>query len=193
MNRVVLLLAAIGVALALGSGVALAAVKIGTEGHDVLKGTRGEDVIHGRGGWDAISGMGDDDVLYGDDGSDSIHGGSFDLDEIFDGRRMVPDGEDTIFGGDGRDCVWGGSEDDVLHGGAGSDFVGTYCLDFVMDTGEDTMYAGSGNDHVMAVEAPERFKKLQESDIVYCGPGKDTVYYQKGVDRIFDCERKNPR
>src|SRR3712207_5796935 len=90
MNRVVLLLAAIGVALALGSGVALAAVKIGTEGHDVLKGTRGEDVIHGRGGWDAISGMGDDDVLHGDEGSDSIHGGSFDLDEIFDGRRMVP-------------------------------------------------------------------------------------------------------
>ena len=193
MNRVVLLLAAIGVALALGSGVALAAVKIGTEGHDVLKGTRGEDVIHGRGGWDAISGMGDDDVLYGDEGSDSIHGGSFDLDEIFDGRRMVPDGEDTIFGGDGRDCVWGGSEDDVLYGGAGSDFVGTYCLDFVMDTGNDVMHAGSGNDFIMAVEAPSRYPKLQERDVVFCGPGTDEVFYQKGVDQIFDCERKNPR
>ena len=193
MKRVVLLLAAMGVALALGSGVALAAVEIGTDGHDVMKGTEDEDVIHGGGSWDVISGMGDDDVLYGDEGSDSIHGGSFDLDEIFDGRRMVPDGEDKIFGGDGSDCVWGGSEDDVLYGGAGSDFVGTYCLDFVMDTGNDTMYAGSGNDHVMAVEAPERYAKLQERDVVFCGAGKDTVYYQKGVDRVFDCEKKNSR
>lgn len=92
-----------------------------------------------------ISGMGDD-VLYRDEGGAAIHGGSFDLDEIFGGRRMVPDGVDTIFGGGGGDCVWGGSLDDVLHGGEGSDFVGTYCLDFVMGTGSDTMYAGSGNE-----------------------------------------------
>ena len=193
MKRVVLLLAAMGVALAVGRGVALAAVEIGTDGHDVMKGTEDEDVIHGGGSWDVISGMGDDDVLYGDEGSDSIHGGSFDLDEIFDGRRMVPDGEDKIFGGDGSDCVWGGSEDDVLYGGAGSDFVGTYCLDFLMDTGNDTMYAGDGDDFVMAVEAPARYPNLQEQDVVYCGDGKDMIYYQKGVDRLFDCERKNPR
>jgi Ca2+-binding RTX toxin-like protein len=193
MKRVVLLLSVMAVALVVGSGVALAAVKIGTDGHDVLKGTKGEDVIHGRGSWDVISGVGSDDVLYGDEGSDSIHGGSFDLDEIFDGRRMVPDGEDKIYGGDGKDCVWGGSEDDVLYGGAGNDFVGTYCLDFVMDTGNDVMYAGSGNDFVMAVEAPDRYQNLQERDVVYCGPGKDTVYFTKGVDQIFGCERKNPR
>jgi Ca2+-binding RTX toxin-like protein len=192
MKRVVLLLAAMTVALAVGGGVALAAVKIGTDRHDVIKGTGSKDVVHGMGSWDLISGMGGDDVLYGDEGGDAIHGGSFDLDEIFDGRRMVPDGEDKIFGGDGRDCVWGGSEDDVLHGGEGSDFVGTYCLDFVMDTGSDTMYAGSGNDFVMAVEAPRRYPNLQERDVVYCGDGTDTIYYQKGVDRIFDCERKNP-
>jgi Ca2+-binding RTX toxin-like protein len=71
MKRVVLLLAAMGVALAVGSGVALAAVEIGTGGHDVMKGTEDEDVIHGGGSWDVISGMGDDDVLYGDEGSDS--------------------------------------------------------------------------------------------------------------------------
>ena len=133
-----------------------------------------------------ISGMGGDDVLYEDEGSDAIHGGSLDLDEIFDGRRMVPDGEDKIFGGDGRDCVWGGSEDDVLHGGEGSDFVGTYCLDFLMDTGNDTMYVGDGDDFVMAVEAPARYPNLQERDVVYCGDGKDMIYYQKGVGRIFD-------
>lgn len=193
MRRMVLLLAAIGVALVVGSGVAMAAVKFGTEGHDVIRGTDGEDVVHGGGSWDVISGLGGDDVLFGDEGGDAIHGGSFRLGEIFDGNRMVPDGEDRIFGGDGPDCVWGGSEDDELYGGAGNDFVGTYCLDFVMDTGEDQMYAGSGNDHIMAVEAPfSAPASLQEKDIVFCGPGKDTVYFQKGVDQVFDCERKNP-
>lgn len=187
-----MLLAAVGVALVMGGGVALAAVQFGTGGHDVIRGTDGEDVVHGGGGWDVISGGGDDDVLFGDEGADAIHGGSFRLGEIFDGDRMVPDGEDKLFGGDGADCVWGGSEDDELYGGAGNDFVGTYCLDFVMDTGEDTMYAGSGNDHVMAVEAPFRYSGLQEPDVVFCGPGTDTIYYQKGVDLIFDCERKNP-
>lgn len=194
MRRVVLLLVAIGIALVVGGGVAVAAVQFGTDRHDVIRGTKGEDVVHGGGGWDVISGRGDDDVLFGDGGSDAIHGGSFRLEEIFDGHRMVPDGEDRLFGGDGADCVWGGSEDDVLYGGAGKDFVGTYCLDFVMDTGEDVMYAGSGNDFIMAVEAPtSEPASLQEEDIVFCGPGTDTVYYEKGLDQVFDCERKNPR
>ena len=194
MRRVVLLLAAVGVALVVGSGVALGAVQFGSEGHDVIRGTDGEDVVHGGGGWDVISGRGGDDVLFGDEGADAIHGGSFRLGEIFDGNRMVPDGEDRIFGGGGADCVWGGSEDDVLYGGAGNDFVGTYCLDFVMDTGNDIMYAGSGNDFIMAVEAPFSAPvSLQEKDIVFCGPGTDTVYYKKGLDQVFDCERKNPR
>jgi hypothetical protein len=51
MRLVVLLPAAVGVALVVGSGVALGAVQFGTEGHDVIRGTDGEDVVHGRGGW----------------------------------------------------------------------------------------------------------------------------------------------
>ena len=49
MKRVVLLLTAMGVALVVGGGVALAAVEIGTDGHDDIKGTGGKDVVHGRG------------------------------------------------------------------------------------------------------------------------------------------------
>ena len=192
MRRASLLLVMMVVALVVGSGVALAAVKFGTQGSDHLVGTEGEDVLYGKVGNDGLAGKGEDDVLYGDEGSDALHGGSFDLDEIFAGRRMVPDGEDRVYGGDGNDCVWGGSEDDVLYGGAGSDFVGTYCLDFVMDTGNDVMYAGSGNDFIMAVEAPFRYPNLQERDVVFCGPGTDEVYYMEGVDQIFDCEKKNP-
>jgi len=106
-------------------------------------GTDGEDVVHGGGGWDVISGRGGDDVIFGDEGADAMHGGRFRLEEI-------------LFGGAGADCVWGGLEDYMLYGGAGNDFVGPCCLDFVMDTGNDIMYAGSGNDHVMALEASFR-------------------------------------
>jgi hypothetical protein len=63
-----------------------------------------------------------------------------------------------------------------------------------MDTGNDIMYAGSGNDFIMAVEAPFAAPtSLQERDVVFCGPGKDTVYYKKGLDQVFDCVRENPR
>ena len=140
----------------MGSGVALGAVQFRTGGQDVIMGTDGEDVVHGGGGWDVISGRGGDDVIFGDEGADAVRGGRFRLEEIFDGNRMVPDGEDRLFGGDGADCVWGGLEDYMLYGGAGNDFVGPCCLDFVMDTGNDIMYAGSGNDHVMALEASFR-------------------------------------
>jgi Ca2+-binding RTX toxin-like protein len=106
---------------------------------------------------------------------------------------MAPeDGHDKLLGGDGSDCMFGGSEDDVLIGGSGRDDMGHYCYEFIMDTGNDVFHGGSGNDFIMAVEAPFAYPDLQERDLVFCGLDKDTVYYQKSVDRIFDCERKNP-
>ena len=106
---------------------------------------------------------------------------------------MVPDGEDKLFGGSGDDCMFGGSEDDVLYGGEGNDDIGHYCYEFIMDAGNDIIHGGRGDDDIIAAEAPFAYPALQERDVVYCGPGKDTIYYQKGVDRIFDCESKNPR
>ena len=174
------------VAFVVGSGVALAAVKYGTEGRDVLIGTNEEDVLYGRGGSDFLAGREEDDVLYAEEGDDVVYGGRV-------GWGIAPDGEDRLFGGNGSDCMFGGSEDDVLHGGSGNDDMGHYCYEFIMDTGNDVFYGGNGNDFIMAVEAPFAYPDLQERDVIFCGPGKDTVYYQEGVDRIFDCERKNPR
>ena len=192
MRRIILLFTVMAVALVVSSGVGWAAIKFGTERSEFIEGTKKADILYGKGGHDSLAGRSGNDTLYGNKGSDALHGGSFESDEIFQGRKMVPDGNDTLFGGVGDDCVWGGSGNDILYGGKGDDFVGTYCLDFIMDTGKDVMYAGPGNDDIMAVEAPFRFTSLQERDIVYCGSGIDTVYYQKGVDVIFDCERKNP-
>ena len=186
MRRSIILLTVMAIALVLGSGVALAAVKFGTEGRNVLIGTNDKDVLDGKGGSDFLAGKKQDDVLYGGDGNDFMHGGAV-------GWGMAPDGQDKLFGGKGSDCMFGGSEDDVLVGGSGKDDMGHYCYEFIMDTGNDVFYGGSGNDDIMAVEAPFSQPYLQERDVVFCGPGKDTVYYQKGVDRIFDCERKNPR
>lgn len=59
----------------LGSGVAFAAVKFGTDGRDVLIGTKGEDVLYGRGGSYVLAGRGSDDALHGGDGPDYMHGG----------------------------------------------------------------------------------------------------------------------
>jgi hypothetical protein len=58
MRRVVLLLVAVGVALVVGSGVALGAVQFVTGGHDIIRGTDSEDVVHGGGSWEVISGGG---------------------------------------------------------------------------------------------------------------------------------------
>src|SRR3712207_5073120 len=145
MRRAGLVLVMMAVALVIGGGVALAAVKFGTDGGENLVGTNREDVLYGRGGADGLAGRGEDDVLYGDEGDDFMFGGSFRFDEIFDGRRMVPDGEDKLFGGSGNDCMFGGSEDDILYGSSGDDEMGFYCYEFIFDSGEDVFSSGAGN------------------------------------------------
>lgn len=156
MRQSIILLAAMTIALVLGSGIAIAAVKFGTEGRDVLIGTNAKDVLFGKGSNDRLAGRGADDVLYG---------------------------------GEGRDCMFGGSEDDILYGGSGNDHIGLYCFAEIFDAGEDIMYGDSGNDEIIAIEHPWNARK-QQRDTVFCGSGKDTVYYVKGVDRTFNCEQK---
>jgi Ca2+-binding RTX toxin-like protein len=185
MRRAGLVLVMMVVALVVGSGVAVAAVKYGTNGSDYLLGTNEEDVLYGGGGSDFLAGREEDDVLHGEYGDDFMHGGRV-------GWGMAPDGEDKLFGGKGSDCMFGGSEDDVLHGGSGSDDMGHYCYEFIFDTGNDVFYGGGGNDDITALEDHPQNTEAQERDVVFCGDGEDMVYYQKGMDRLFDCERKNP-
>ena len=65
MKRVTLLVAAVGVAMLLASGVALAATFDGTPGPDTFVGTDRPDDIRGRGGDDTLSGAGAIDRLRG--------------------------------------------------------------------------------------------------------------------------------
>jgi hypothetical protein len=43
---------------------------------------------------------------------------------------------------------------------------------------------GSGNDRIVATEG--------NKDIIDCGTGTDTVFYDVGLDTIKGCENKNP-
>jgi len=171
----------VAVMLVLSAGVAVAAVKFGTEGRDIIKGTNAPDVIFGEGGVDTLAGRKDDDTIYGGEGRDDLYGGSFLFREIFDGRRLVQDGNDTLFGGDGPDCVFGGTGHDILHGGDGRDLIGLFCFEFIFDTGNDTMLGGADADEIISFD--------RERDIVVCGSGRDEVFADR-LDRIAeDCER----
>jgi Ca2+-binding RTX toxin-like protein len=179
MRRMGLVLVMMTVALVVGSGVAVAAVKFGTGRSDFLRGTNSADQLFGKGGGDFLAGKKQDDVLYGGDGYDLIHGGAV-------GWGMAPDGRDRLFGGNGPDCMFGGSQGDVLMGGLGNDEMGFYCYEFIFDAGVDTFYGGSGNDFVWSWDYSAGGKP--QRDLVFCGGGRDEVLADK-LDRPHDCER----
>ncbi|MBM6405352.1 peptidoglycan DD-metalloendopeptidase family protein [Phycicoccus sp. CSK15P-2] len=121
-------------AMALGTGVAVAATIDGTPGDDELTGTASADTIRGFAGADVISGYGGNDTLKGNNGHDTIYGN---------------DGADTIDGGAGSDKVVGGNGHDDVKGGDGADEI--YGLDGsdvlrARDDKEDKVYCGAGND-----------------------------------------------
>ena len=101
MRRMTLLIAAMAVALSLGSAVALAALVEGDNADNTLKGTNNADSIYAFAG---------DDVLYALMGADHLYGG-YGKDRLYGNR-----GADRIFGGKGQDRLYGGYGDDHVVG-----------------------------------------------------------------------------
>ncbi len=141
MGRAGLVLMMMVVALVVGSGVAFAAVKYGTDGSDYLVGTKGEDVLYGKGGIDFIDGRGDNDVLYGGDGGDEV---------------VSFPGDDILFGGGGNDFLMEGKGNNTLFGGSGNDFFQATYIDPDTPGSENTtpkkrdlVFCGSGTDAVV--------------------------------------------
>jgi Ca2+-binding RTX toxin-like protein len=141
MRRVGLVLVMMTVVVLVGSGVAVAAVRLGTDGQDFLIGTRFDDVLHGRGGIDFVDGRGGNDVLYGGDGGDEV---------------ISFPGDDTLFGGRGNDFVIEGKGNNTLFGGGGNDFFQATAIDADRPGSEDTtpkkrdlVFCGSGRDTVV--------------------------------------------
>ena len=141
MRRVGFVMTMMAVALVVGSGVAVAAVKFGTDGQDFLMGTKEGDVLHGRGGTDFIDGRGGDDVLYGGAGGDEV---------------ISFPGDDILFGGRGNDFLIEGKGNNTLFGGGGNDFFQATAIDpdrpgSVNTTPKkrDLVFCGSGRDTVV--------------------------------------------
>src|SRR5918997_2296093 len=119
MRSVTLLVAAVGVAMLLASGVAFAVVKdcqpdikcVGTPKTDVLTGTSGSDRIYGLAKGDTLYGLGGGDKLVGGGGADDLRGG------------YVPNTTATDDGADDKLRGSGGSDTYIFANGWGADTV----------------------------------------------------------------------
>ena len=179
MRRVIFLLTVMAAALVLGSGLALAVNRVGTQGRDFLKGSAGADHLVGKGENDRIFSLAGNDTLIGGPGKDWVWGGS-----IRSSHRSVgvdytsSGGNKTLVGGPGNDVVFGGNGSDNILGNEGNDLVANGSKQSL-----DKISAGEGNDVVGAVNDPA------SQDMVTCGGGFDRVFADRKDAVAPDCER----
>jgi len=172
MRRVVLLLTVMAAALVLGSGVAWAVNKIGTDGPDTLRGTNGADNLVGLGGNDKLFALRGKDNLLGGPGKDILFGTT---------PPHPSGGDKSLAGGSGNDVVFGGYGSDNILGETGNDLV--LDVDALNDFSTDKLSTGDGND-VVAIFNDPAFR-----DVVTCGSGFDRVFADKKDTIAPDCER----
>ena len=179
MRRLGLLLATMGVALVVITGVALAdtfdcfagRACIGTDGPDTLIGSSGND-------WNMDARQGND-RLFGHEGYDALWG------DTFEGSDTSTDGNDRIGGGRNYDELYGYGGNDKLLGRSGGDFI--FAEEASENEGEDVIQGNEGNDYILAKDGVE--------DTIGCGTGRhDIVYFDRGgIDTVAEsCERRNP-
>src|SRR5215212_10983920 len=181
MRRAILLLTVMIAALVLGSGIALAVNKVGTQGRDFLKGTDGADHLVGKGENDRIFSLGGKDHLIGGPGKDWVWGGSRrSLHGDLPVHYTSSGGEKHLVGGSGNDVLWGGKGSDNAVGNSGNDLLigGEY-----HHSVKDTLSGGGGND-VFSVDNDPAGK-----DIVRCGGGYDWVFADREDMVAADCEK----
>lgn len=134
-------------------------------GDDKIKGGLGNDIVFGGPGRDKIKGKAGFDQLVGNEGDDKIKGGLH---------------ADRIFGDDGADKIKGGWGDDIILGGAGDD------VKLKGGLGEDRIHGGTGADKIKGNLGRDTLDTGNDSvrDKVFGGWARDTIYADKGEDRI---------
>lgn len=163
MKRTLALIAVVGTTLLLSSGVALAAINDITCPGGECVGTEGDDSMTGSEVDDLMYGLGGNDNIFGHFGNDYMDGGPGNDYLLGDEDYDYPDtyhGDDTLYGGSGDDDLRGAFGNDMIYGGDGNDFIFAY----------------------------DRLAVTTGADFVDCGPGEDTVHYDKGVDKLRRCE-----
>jgi Ca2+-binding RTX toxin-like protein len=90
----------------------------------------------------------------------------------------------TCEGDDGRNNLIGTRIDNTIYGYGRIDTITD-----VAGRDRDVIYAGQGND---MINVKEGNSNTRDADHVRCSVGYDTVYYDRGVDTVIDCELRNP-
>jgi Ca2+-binding RTX toxin-like protein len=178
----VLLFASVGLAAMLVCGAALAkditcrgkTSCFGTDRADTMVGTRADNNMFGLAGKDAMKGRGGADYVRGEQGADEVRGG--------------PGADLTVWGG-GFDN--GGNfndrSDDQVYGGGNADTI----LGGFARSGVDHLYGGDGDDTINAAQRNSGMDVVVTKEVIDCGPGQDTVYFDEGKDEAKNCEIKN--
>jgi Ca2+-binding RTX toxin-like protein len=189
LRKVTTMLVVIAAMLVLGSGIALAVTKVGTDGPDKLWGTNGEDTLKGKGGNDWLFGLKGDDDLYGGKGKDWAIGGN---------NKVPMGGEKEVTGGLGNDAVLGGRVADTIEAGRGNDFAdgGPGGDEIVSGPGDDYLRDGEDKGGVTdnlfggkGKDVFDPFNNPAKKDIVKCGPGFDRVLADSADVTADGCEK----
>ena len=195
-NRAIVLLTTMAVVLVLESGVALAATTIhcpndtsqgspstylycnGTTVADIMVGSDLLDYMDGVGGNDTMHGYGANDTLEGGKGSDHIYGDAGSDNFLWGGASVGAYNTPHTYPDNSDDYVHGGSGDDEIYGGHAQG-------------GVDRLYGEGGNDNIEASQRNHGFSPVTK-EIIDCGAGaSDTVYFDKGLDVVTNCEIKH--
>lgn len=149
----------------------------GGPGNDRLVAGSGPTFIQGGDGRDQIRGGAGLNVLFGGAGPDRITGGR---------------GVDYIIGGDGNDFLRGGSGDDWIFGDGTNELPedATDPLEYArenegVNSGNDIINAGLGNDHVFAGNGNDRVRGGGGDDFLHGGAGRDRLLGDRGDDVLI--------
>ena len=139
---------------------------------DLVEAGAGADDVYGGYGADTLIGASLGDRLNGDDGADALYGGAgpngqSNILSVYDedGLRydqfgdLLPEDDDTLYGGDGDDLLDGSAGHDVLDGGSGNDILSG-------GSGHDTLFGGDGDDVLSGG---------RENDTLFGGSGEDRL------------------
>lgn len=181
-QRAMIMLTTMAILFTVACGVAFAASVINCPNQPntaSCSGTNSADTMNGSDVYDLVSGNGGNDTMKGNKGDDVMDGGA---------------GADYVYGGPGDDKdsnmvegLWGGvdSAGDHVYGGGGNDYLkgGGYS-----EKGVDQLHGGKGDDVVSASQRMSPVPVGISREVIDCGDGTDTVYFDKGIDSVTNCE-----
>jgi serralysin len=181
MRRIMVAVTLVGAALVLAAGVAFAAT-VECEPRVFCEGTNQPDKLIGTDRPDEMDARQDDDRLLGFRGGDIMFGDDRNLPVT----QTRTDGDDELFAVGGEDVLFGFGGSDLLRGGGQADFIiADDSRAQTFNPGEDTVRGDSGADEIFAQDGYR--------DTIYCGAGKDTVFFDRRLDEVAgNCETRNP-